>query len=97
MGGKRERRVEGVEKEASTSLYDLRRLVGRLPTGQILKSEYSARATRGYQKLQVSLRFHVDGLGSRKLWVQEVFAELPRVVAHASRGRDSSYFDYFPF
>ena len=56
MGGKRERRSEGVEREAPTSLYDLRRLGGRLPTGQGLKSEYSARATHGYQKLQVSHR-----------------------------------------
>ena len=65
--------------------------------GQGLKSEYSARATCGYHKLQVSLRFRVKGSGSRKLQVQEVFAKLPRVVAHASRGRDSSYFGYFPF
>ena len=33
--------------------------------------------------------------GSRKLRVQEVFVELPRVVAHPSRGRDSSYFGCF--
>ena len=63
---------------------------GRLSTGQGLKSEYSTRAMRGYQKLQVSPRFRAKGSGSRKLWVQEVFAELPRVIAHASRGRDSS-------
>ena len=31
-----------------------------------------------------------SGSGSRQLQVQEVFAELPRVVAHTSRGRDSS-------
>ena len=37
----------------------------------------------------------MGGLGSRKLRVREVFAELPRVVAHASRGRDSSYFGLF--
>ena len=42
-------------------------------------------------------KFRAEGAGSRKLWVSKVFAELPRVVAHASRGRDSSYFDYFPF
>ena len=79
----------GVEREASTSLYDLQRSGGRLLTGQGLKSEYSTRATRGYQKLQVSLRFHAEGSVSRKLRVQEVFAELPRFVAHALRGRVS--------
>ena len=63
--------------------------------GQGLKSEYSVRATCGYQKLQVSSRFHAEGSGSRKLWIQKVFAELPRVVAHTSRGRDSSYFGLF--
>ena len=60
------------------------------PTGQGLKSEYSARTTCGYHKLQVSPRFHEEGLGSRNLRVQEVLTELPRVVAHASRGRNSS-------
>ena len=31
-----------------------------------------------------------------KASVQEVFAERPRVFAHASRSRDSSYFGYCP-
>ena len=70
---------------------------GRLLAGQGLKTEYSTRATRGYQKLEVSPRFCVEGSRSRMFQVQEVFAELPRVVTHTSRGRDSSYFDYFPF
>ena len=35
--------------------------------------------------------------GSQKLRVQEVFVELPQVIAHTLRGRDSSYFGYFPF
>ena len=39
-------RREGVEREDPTSLYDLRRSGGYLLTGQGLKSEYSARATR---------------------------------------------------
>ena len=43
----------------------------------------------------INSKFRAEGSESRKLWVQEVFAELPRVVAHASRGRDSSYFDLF--
>ena len=60
--------------------------------GQGLKSNYLARVTRGCQKLQVSPRFHMGGSGSQKLLVQKVFAELPRVVEHKSRGRDSSYF-----
>ena len=53
------------------------------------------RATRGYQKLQVSPRFCVEVWGSRKLQVQEVFAELPLVVAHTSRGMVFSYSSYF--
>ena len=96
-GREREREREGAEREAPTSLYDLRRSSGRFPSSQGLKSEYLARATRGYQKLQVSPRFRAEGSGSQKLRVQEVFVELPRVVAHALRGRDSSYFGYFPF
>ena len=53
------------------------------------------RAMRGYQKLRVSPRFRVEGSGSRKLRIREVFAGLPRDVAHAPRGRDSSYFGLF--
>ena len=53
-----EREKESVEREAPTSLYDLRRSGGRLSTGLDLKLEYSARATCGYQKVQVSPRFH---------------------------------------
>ena len=63
--------------------------------GQGLKSEYSGRATRGYQKLHVLPRFCAEGAGSQKLRVQDVFAELPRVIAHVSRGRDPSYFGLF--
>ena len=48
-----------------------------------------------YQKLQVSPRFGADCSGSRKLRVQEVFAELPQVIAHPSRGRDPSYSGLF--
>ena len=84
-------------KKAFPSFYNLRRSGGRLPMGQGLNSEYSARANRGYHKLQDSPRFHAKDSGSRKLRVQEVSAELTRVVAHASRGMDSSHFGYFPF
>ena len=83
----REERKGREEKEALSSLYDLQRSINRLPTGQGLKSEYPARATRGYRKLQVSSRFHAKGSASRKLRVREVFAELLLVVAHASRGK----------
>ena len=79
-----ERGREGVEREAPTSLYDLRRSGGCLPKGQGLKSEYSVRAMRGYQKLQVLPRFRAEG-----------FAKLPRVITHTSRGRETSYFDLF--
>ena len=68
---------------------------GRLPSGQGLKSDYSARATRGYKKLQVSPRFRAEGSRSRKFRVHEVFAELLQVVAQASRGRVFSYSSYF--
>ena len=53
------------------------------------------RATHGYQKLQVSPRFRMEGSGSRKLRVQEVSAKLPQVITHASRGKDSSCFGLF--
>ena len=43
MGGEEERERK---KKALHSLYDLRRSGSRLPTGQGLKSDYSARATR---------------------------------------------------
>ena len=37
----------------------------------------------------------MEGLRSQKLWVQEVFAKLPRVVAYTSRCRVFSYSSYF--
>ena len=40
-------------------------------------------------------KVRVEGSGSRKLRFQEVFTELPRVVAHASRARVFSYYSYF--
>ena len=60
-------RRKGVEREGPTSLYDLRRSGGHLPMGQGLKSGYSARAMRGYQKIKVLPRFRNEGSGSRKL------------------------------
>ena len=52
---------------------------------------------KGYTWIPETPRFDAEGSESRKLRVQEVFAEPPWVVAHASRGKDSSYFGYFPF
>ena len=43
---KREKRED--EREAPTSLYDLRKLVGRFLSGQELKIICSIKATRGY-------------------------------------------------
>ena len=83
----REERKGREEREALSSLYDLKRSVDRLLTGQGLKSEYTTRSTRGYRKLQVSSRFRAEGSASRKLRVWEVFTELPLVVSHASRGK----------
>ena len=74
---------EKLERETLTSLKDLWSSGGCLASGQDLKSEYSERATHGYQKLRVSPRFHAGGSGSRKLRVQEVSTGLPWVVAHA--------------
>ena len=37
----------------------------------------------------------MEGSGSRKLQVEKVFEEVPQVITHASRGRDSSYFALF--
>ena len=70
--------------------------IGWLSTdGPRFKVGVHGEAMRGYQKLKVFPRFHAEGLGSRKLRVQEVFAELPRVIAHASRDRYFSYFGLF--
>ena len=62
-------RREGVEREAPTSLYDLQGSGGRLPMGQGLKSTYSTRAKRGYQKLQIFQSFRAKCSESQKLWV----------------------------
>ena len=40
-------------------------------------------------------KFRAEDSESRKLRVQEVFTELSWVVAHDSRGRDSSYYGLF--
>ena len=65
VGREKEREKERREKdereerkmEAPTSLYDLRRLVGRFSSGQELKIICSTKATRGYQKHEISSGF----------------------------------------
>ena len=47
------------------------------------------------KKLQVSPRVLAEGSRSQKLRVEKVFEEVPQVITHASRGRDSFYFDLF--
>ena len=47
---KRKERREKDERKTLTSLYDLRRSVGRFSSGQELKIICSTKATRGYQK-----------------------------------------------
>ena len=59
--GEKEMRGEREGKGVLPSLDDLRRSISRFQVDQELKSEYAARATRGYQKLQVSPRFRVGG------------------------------------
>ena len=55
------------------------------------------RAMPGYQKLQVSSRFRAEGSGSRKLRVQEVFTELPWIVAKLQEVGILPTLVYFPF
>ena len=52
-GGKKK---EKEEREDLTSLYDLRRLVGRFLSGRELKIICSTKATRGYRKHDILLR-----------------------------------------
>ena len=47
------------EKEAPTSLYDLQRSVGRFSLGQELKIICLTKATRRYQKHEISSRIQV--------------------------------------
>ena len=79
-------------RETPHSLYDLRKSGGRNPLSQDLKFINSTRATCWYQKHAISSNIRV---WRRKLQGQEVFAGLPWVVAHASRGREPSYSGLF--
>ena len=57
VGREKERKKERREKDerkSLTSLYDLRRSVGRFSSGQELKIICSMKATRGYRKHEIS-------------------------------------------
>ena len=55
IGGKKKEE----KREAPTSLYDLRRSMGRFSLGQELKIIYSTKAMCGYQKHEISPRIQV--------------------------------------
>ena len=78
----RERERRGKEeREAPPSLYDLRSSVGRLTSGQDLKSEYSLRATRGHQNKEFSSEIRAESLGGRGFqasWCSKRFIFTPR-------------------
>ena len=59
---------EGGEK-ALASLYNLWRSGGRISSGQDLKFIYSIRATRGYQKHEISSRVCAKSLGNQRFRV----------------------------
>ena len=82
---------EIVEREAPTSLYDLRSSVARFSLGQELKSIYATKATRGYQKQRISSKIQVKSSGDRGFRVSETSESF----VFAPRGRDSSYFGLF--
>ena len=87
----RERGEERVGRETPTSLYDLRSSIAWFSSGQELKSIYTARATRGYQKLRISLKIQVkssEDRGFRLFGTSESFVLAPR-------SRNSSYFGLF--
>ena len=58
-----EKTLERERERALTSLYDLRRLVGRNSSEQ--KFIYLTRATHGYQKHRISLRIQMRSSGNQ--------------------------------
>ena len=86
-----EERVQRVEREALTSLYDLRSSIARFSSGQKLKSLYMTRATGGYRKQRISPKIQVKSLGDCGFQVSRTFESF----FFAQRGRDSSYFGLF--
>ena len=88
-------RRDGVEREAPTSLYDLRRSVGHLLTGPRFKVGVLG---EGYAWMPETLSFakvSSGRFGKSKSLGSESVRELPRVIIHASRGRVFSYSSYF--
>ena len=61
----REERREKEKRETPTSLYDLRRSVGRFSSGQELKIICSTKATRRYRKHEISPRIQVKSSGNQ--------------------------------
>ena len=86
-----ERGEERVDREAPTSLYDLRSLITKFSSGQELKCTYATRAMSGYWRQRILLKIQAKSSrdhGFRVSGISENFV-------FAQRGRDSSYFDLF--
>ena len=79
--GEKKRREERDEREASNSLYDLRRSVGRFSSGQELKIICSTKATRRYRKHEISQRIQLKSSGNQGFRVYEVSTGLPRATS----------------
>ena len=62
---KKEKEKKKEKKEAPTSLYNIRRSMGRFSSGQELKIICSTKATRGYRKHEISLRIQLKSLGNQ--------------------------------
>ena len=80
-----------MEREAPTSLYDLRSLVDRFSLGQELKSIYATRVMRGHRKQRILPKIHAKSLEDRGFRVSGTSESF----VFALRGRDSSYFGLF--
>ena len=78
--------IREVEREAPTSLYDLRSSVARFSSGQELKSIYATRAAHGYRKQRISPKIQAKSSGDRGFLVSRTSESFN----FAPRGRDSS-------
>ena len=79
----RVREEKRVEKEAPTSLYDLRSLIAQFSSGQELKFIYAMRATRGYRKQRILPKIQAKSSGDREFLVSgtsESFVFAPRGI-----------------
>ena len=94
-GGKKEELVERgeerVDREAQTSLYDIRSSVAWFSSGQELKSIYVMRAMHGYWKQRISPKIQAKSSGDREF---RVFGTSESFV-FAPRCKDSSCFHLF--